>query len=91
MKKFLASTTVLLAIGLVSPSHAEPRLDPPPPGKAVVYIGRLNAFVGGGSRRDRLSESECGNPSPTNLAPSPAEHGSPNVQLDNLQNAATMA
>ncbi len=48
MKTFLASILLLLGIGLVSAAHAEADLEPPPPGKAVVYIGRLNAFVGGG-------------------------------------------
>jgi len=44
MKSWSAALVVAVS---VAASAAEGKIEPPPEGKAVVYIGKMNAFVGG--------------------------------------------
>lgn len=46
MKKYML-VAVGLMIVLTNAFAADKKLEPPPPGKAVVYIGKMNSFVGG--------------------------------------------
>lgn len=48
MKVATTLSAIVLASYLVASQAADNRIEPPPEGKAVVYIGRLTAFVGGG-------------------------------------------
>jgi hypothetical protein len=45
MKSLVA--VALVAVAITAAAKEETKLTPPPEGKAVVYIGKMNAFVGG--------------------------------------------
>ncbi len=47
MNRFSSSLAAILATVPLAASADDWKPEPPPPGKAVVYIGKMNAFVGG--------------------------------------------